>query len=62
VDPRGCLQGSSVPQVFIPKLIELWQQGCLPVQKLTKSYGFDDINEGFEDSVSGRVLKPVLVI
>lgn len=55
------VQGSSVPQVFIPKLIDLWQQGRFPVDKLTKSYGFDDINTAFDDSTSGRVIKPVLM-
>ena len=58
---KTIVQGSSVPQVFIPRLIELWQQGRFPVEKLTKSYGFDEINTAFDDSLSGRVLKPVLM-
>lgn len=59
---KTIVQGSSVPQVFVPRLIELWQQGRFPTDKLTKSYGFDEINTAFDDSLSGRVLKPVLVL
>jgi aryl-alcohol dehydrogenase len=55
------VQGSSVPQVFIPKLVELWKQGRFPIDKLVKSYSLDDINQGFADSESGVVIKPVVV-
>lgn len=58
---KTIVQGSSVPQVFIPKLIELWQQGRFPIDKVTKRYSFEDINTAFDDSISGRVVKPVLV-
>jgi aryl-alcohol dehydrogenase len=58
---KTIVQGSSIPQVFIPRLIELWQQGRFPVDKLTTSYAFKDINAAFEDSLSGRIVKPVLM-
>lgn len=53
------VQGTSIRQLFVPRLI-LWQQGRFPVDKLTKRYRFGDINEAFDDSLSGRVVKPVL--
>jgi len=54
------IQGSSVPQVFIPKLIALWKQGRFPFDKLVKHYALDQINEGFADSKSGVTVKPVV--
>jgi len=58
---KTVVQGSSVPQVFIPKLIELWREGRFPIDKLVKSYTFEDINQGFADSASGVTVKPVVV-
>ena len=39
----------------------LWQQGSFPVDKLAKTYGFEQINEAFADSESGATVKPVIV-
>jgi aryl-alcohol dehydrogenase len=55
------VQGSSVPQVFIPKLIEMWREGRFPMDKLMRNYTLDTINEGFEDSKTGVTIKPVVV-
>jgi aryl-alcohol dehydrogenase len=58
---RTIVQGSSVPQQMVPRLIELWKQGSFPVDRLVKTYGFADINSAFADSESGAVVKPLLV-
>lgn len=58
---KTIVQGSSVPQEFIPRLVTLWQQGKFPVDKLTKTYKLADINKAFEDSASGATVKPVIV-
>jgi len=58
---KTVIQGSSVPQVFIPRLVELWQQGRFPFDKLVRTYALDDINTAFADSESGKVIKPVIV-
>ncbi|MFC8178845.1 NAD(P)-dependent alcohol dehydrogenase [Rhodococcus sp. NPDC057297] len=58
---RTIIEGDSVPQVFIPQLIELWKQGKFPIEKLTKSFAFSEINEAFDASSSGEVIKPILV-
>jgi aryl-alcohol dehydrogenase len=60
-DFRTIVQGSSVPQRMVPRLIELWKQGRFPIDKLVKTYDFADINTAFADSVSGAVVKPLLV-
>jgi aryl-alcohol dehydrogenase len=58
---KTVVQGSSVPQVFIPKLISLWREGRFPMEKLMKNYKLEDINQGFADSASGVTVKPVVV-
>ena len=58
---KTIIQGSSVPQEFIPRLVELWAQGRFPFDKLIKNYTLDQINDAFADSESGRVVKPVVV-
>jgi len=54
------LQGSSVPQDFIPRLIGLWRAGQFPFDKLITHYALDDINQGFDDSKNGATIKPVI--
>ncbi|MFP1629653.1 NAD(P)-dependent alcohol dehydrogenase [Streptomyces sp. 5K101] len=57
---RGIVEGDSVPQLFIPKLVDLYRQGRFPFDKLIKSYAFEDINEAVEDAEKGTTLKAVL--
>ena len=54
-------EGDSIPQVFIPRLVDLYEQGKFPFDKLIKKYPFADIAEAFEDSEKGVTLKPVVV-
>ncbi|WP_432066222.1 NAD(P)-dependent alcohol dehydrogenase [Streptomyces sp. C10-9-1] len=57
----GILEGDAVPQVLIPRLIALWQQGRFPFDKLIKTYPLEKINEAEQASLGGHVVKPVLV-
>lgn len=57
---KTIVQGSSVPQVFIPKLIALWKAGRFPIDKLIQHYTLETINDGFADSSSGKTIKPVV--
>ncbi|MDX2376932.1 NAD(P)-dependent alcohol dehydrogenase [Microbacterium sp. LRZ72] len=57
---RMIIEGDSVPQVFIPRLIELWRQGRFPFDRLVREYPFDQINEAFAASERGDVIKPVV--
>jgi aryl-alcohol dehydrogenase len=54
------VEGSSVPQVFIPRLIELYQEGLFPFDRLEKFYDFNDINRAIADAKRGDTIKPVL--
>ncbi|WP_129658743.1 NAD(P)-dependent alcohol dehydrogenase [Rothia uropygialis] len=57
---KTIIEGSSVPQVFIPRLVQLWKRGDFPFDRLVKYYEFDDINQGFVDSANGTVIKPIV--
>ena len=58
---KTIVQGSSIPQDFIPRLVSLWQQGRFPLDRLIQTYSPDQINEAFADSESGRTVKPVVI-
>ncbi|MGW7646271.1 NAD(P)-dependent alcohol dehydrogenase [Streptomyces bobili] len=55
------IEGDTVPQTFIPKLVSLYQDGRFPFDKLITSYPFSDINTAFEHARTGTALKPVVV-
>ncbi|MFL5861691.1 MAG: NAD(P)-dependent alcohol dehydrogenase [Solirubrobacteraceae bacterium] len=52
---RGVIEGESVPEEFLPKLIDLWQQGRFPVDQIISLYDFDEINQAAHDAEEGRV-------
>ncbi|NLV50535.1 MAG: NAD(P)-dependent alcohol dehydrogenase [Clostridiales bacterium] len=58
----GLVEGCSVPQVFIPKLLDYYRQGRFPFDRLITFYDFEDINKACADMLAGKVLKPVLVM
>jgi aryl-alcohol dehydrogenase len=57
----GVLEGSAVPQTFIPRMIELWQDGRFPFDRLIETFPLSQINEAEQASLAGRVIKPVLL-
>ena len=57
---RGILEGESVPDIFVPQLIELNAQGRFPFEKLTRFYNLDQINQAAQDSEKGDRLKPII--
>lgn len=58
----GVNMGDSIPQVDIPRLIKFYQAGQFDFDKTEKFYSFAQINEANADSVSGKTIKPVLII
>ena len=56
------LEGSSIPQLFLPQLISYWQRGLFPFEKLVRTYALDDINQAEADSLSGATIKPVFLV
>ena len=54
------IQGSSVPQQFIPRLISYYREGRFPFDRLLRFYAFNDINKAIDDSRRGVTIKPVV--
>jgi len=57
----GILEGDAVPQLFIPRLIDLWRQGRFPFDRLITTFPLDQVNEAEKATTSGEVVKPVLI-
>ncbi|HTH04981.1 MAG TPA: hypothetical protein VL916_03885 [Ilumatobacteraceae bacterium] len=57
---RGIIEGDSVPDEFIPRLVELHAQGRFPFDKLVTPFRFDEIQQAVDASEQGRVVKAVL--
>jgi len=57
---KGIIEGQSIPDLFIPRLIQLYQQGRLPFDKMISFYPFAEINRAVQDMEQRRVIKPVL--
>ncbi|HEY2418899.1 MAG TPA: NAD(P)-dependent alcohol dehydrogenase [Steroidobacteraceae bacterium] len=55
------VEGDSDPQIFIPQLVALYQAGKLPLERLVKTFAFDQINEAMASTENGTVIKPVVV-
>jgi aryl-alcohol dehydrogenase len=56
----GVLEGNTDPHTFIPRMIELWQAGRFPFDRLIEELPLSEINEAEQASLSGRIIKPVL--
>ena len=57
---RGILAGDSIPDLFIPRLIDLYLAGRFPFDRLITFYPLREINQAADDSLRGRVVKLVL--
>ena len=56
----GVIEGDSIPDQFIPKLVDLFQQGRFPIDQLITFYPLADIQSAVTDMENGKVIKPVL--
>ena len=59
---RGIIEGDAVPQVFIPRLLDLHRQGRFPYESLITTYPLAQINDAEAASERGEVVKPVLLV
>ncbi|MGA7955926.1 MAG: zinc-binding dehydrogenase, partial [Xanthobacteraceae bacterium] len=57
---RGVVQGDSVPNEFIPRLVDLVVEGKFPIEKMIKFYELSNINLAAQESSAGITIKPVL--
>jgi aryl-alcohol dehydrogenase len=58
----GIIEGDSVPDLFIPLLIDLHMQGRFPFDELVKFYPFEQIDRAAADSEKGLTIKPIVRI
>ena len=60
---KGSYVGSCIPSRDIPRFVDLYLRGKLPVDKLlTSTSGLDGINEGFDALNEGRTIRHVLLM
>ncbi len=60
---KGSYIGSAVPARDIPRYVELFQRGLLPVDRLMgRRLSLETLNEGFDDLASGHALRQILVL
>jgi len=60
---KGSYLGSCVPARDIPRFIDLYRQGSLPVERLlTHRLTLDELNEGFDRLARGDGVRQVLVL
>src|SRR6201981_1296117 len=54
---RGVIAGGSRPRDFIPRLVDLFMAGRMPLDRLITRYEFADINCAAADATSGAAIK-----
>jgi aryl-alcohol dehydrogenase len=59
---RGVIQGDSRPRDFIPRLVDLFMAGRMPLDRLITHYNFAEVNRAAADATSGAAIKPVLLL
>jgi aryl-alcohol dehydrogenase len=58
----GAVEGDSVPQIFIPRLLAMHKAGAFPFDELITTYPFDQIEQAIADTASGAAVKAVLTM
>lgn len=61
VGVKYIVEGDADPQQFIPRMAAWYAAGKFPFDKLVKKFPFAQINEAAAASLSGEVVKPVVV-
>jgi S-(hydroxymethyl)glutathione dehydrogenase/alcohol dehydrogenase len=59
---KGSLFGDCNPTYDIPKILGLYKSGDLKLEELiTRTYTLDQVNEGYEDLMSGKNVRGVMI-
>jgi aryl-alcohol dehydrogenase len=59
---RGVVEGGAEPHSFIPQLLEYWQSGQFPFDRLIEFFPLSRIAEAIRLSEDGLVVKPVILM
>jgi aryl-alcohol dehydrogenase len=57
----GITEGDAIPQLFLPRLISLWEQGRFPFDQMCTSYPLAEIGRAEQEAIEGGVVKPILL-
>ncbi|TNY20723.1 aryl-alcohol dehydrogenase [Rhodotorula diobovata] len=57
----GLCEGDSNPPEFVPFLAKLYAEGHFPVDRVSKTYSYKDLDKALHDMHSGEVIKPIIV-
>jgi alcohol dehydrogenase len=58
----GSYLGGSVPQRDIPRFLDLWRAGRLPVERLVSArIPLDGINEAMDELAAGRAIRQLII-
>ncbi|GAA2803813.1 NAD(P)-dependent alcohol dehydrogenase [Kitasatospora paracochleata] len=58
----GINQGDSDPARFLPALADLVRSGRLPIDRLVRTYPFEEVEQAAAAAAGGEVVKPVLLL
>lgn len=58
---RGIVEGDSEPKTFLPELIAHHRAGRLPIERFSRTYRLEQINEAIADAHSGKAIKAILL-
>lgn len=58
----GVTLGDSEPERFVSELIALHRAGRFPIERIERTYAFDQIATAAADAASGATIKPVLIM
>lgn len=57
----GSYLGSAVPSRDIPRFVDLWREGKLPLERLVSRHiGLEEINEAMDELAAGRAVRQVI--
>jgi aryl-alcohol dehydrogenase len=56
----GIVEGNAEPRTFIPELIQYYNEGRFPFDRLIDFFPFEELNQAIEAQESGKSIKPVV--
>lgn len=59
---RGIVEGDSDPATFLPELLAHHRAGRLPIERFSRTYRLDEINQAIDDAHHGRAIKAIMLV
>ncbi|EWZ29946.1 hypothetical protein FOZG_16796 [Fusarium oxysporum Fo47] len=58
---RGTIEGDAVPAEYLPRMVQWYREGKLPINKLISFYKPENFETALKDMKIGKTVKPVIV-